>query len=238
MNAMVRLGEGNKVYTGTEYDNCTGYLVGTYTRTYHDRRRGCTVKVEFEVINLGRPDRGIPVDPDVLLEDEPWELDAGLAKAAEAVRVASQARRDAADEKITAHLTEHGPSHLSELLPLTEWDGVWVLRRHLQAHPEMYQSFGFRTGMWGLVGQEWTAAPRPQPKITQRAEIIRSYLLKAGPAPAAQIARVIGRDAKQVNNCLVQFTQLFCVVRMRPAQGQTPATRIWGLVGVHDGEAR
>lgn len=46
-----------------EYDNLTGYVDRTYSVEWEDAH-GNTWRKTCTVINLGRPDRGIPVDPD------------------------------------------------------------------------------------------------------------------------------------------------------------------------------
>lgn len=99
----------------SEYDNLTGYVDRTYTTTWHDDkgnlwRKTCTI------INLGRPDRGVPVDPDTLLTSEEWGKERNGNPSPTYAHVAARAaaiRRDAERElEIVAYLKEHGAEQI------------------------------------------------------------------------------------------------------------------------------
>ena len=54
-----------------EYDNLTGYLERTYQVEWRDKD-GIWWRKTCQVINLGRPDRGVPVDVEALEAQEVW----------------------------------------------------------------------------------------------------------------------------------------------------------------------
>ncbi len=104
----------NKIFSNSEYDNLTGYVVRTYTTTWRDTD-GNLWRKTCEVVNLGRPDRGVPVDPDTQLAPAPW--DSGGTKPH--LARGPMARKRKADERfaeiqmqVSAYLRRNGPSHV------------------------------------------------------------------------------------------------------------------------------
>ncbi len=59
----------NKPSRFPEYDNLSGYVVGNYV-SYWEDEDGSMYRKTVMVVNLGRPDRGTPADPDAQLKAE------------------------------------------------------------------------------------------------------------------------------------------------------------------------
>ena len=119
----------------SEYDSLTGYVERTYATTWRDAqgnlwRKTCTL------INLGRPDRGIVVDPDAAMAYEPWEesrspMQASAPSAAiEAHHRNKEARHDAVQALLVAYLREHGATSALVIVDVVGKEINWV-RRHL-----------------------------------------------------------------------------------------------------------
>lgn len=128
----------NKIYTNTEYDGLSGYVERTYTTTWRDTQ-GNLWRKTCQVVNLGRPDRGIVVDPDAAIAYEPWEESKppSASRAANAPSAAieahhanKEARHDALQAKIVAYLREHGATSAGDLAGVVGKGAGW-LRIHL-----------------------------------------------------------------------------------------------------------
>jgi hypothetical protein len=118
-----------------EYDGLTGYVERTYTTTWRDKD-GTLWRKTCQVLNLGRPDRGIVVDPDTAIAYEPWQ-DSKLpmqpnapSAAIEAHHRNKEARHDAIQAQLVAYLREHGATSALALVDVVGKDINWV-RRHL-----------------------------------------------------------------------------------------------------------
>lgn len=120
---------GNCGHTGTEYDGLTGYVTAQYTVNWQDTngirwRKVCTV------INLGRPDRGIPAD-DVDAAMKPERLPLTPAK-----RPQKKGKRTAESysfgKRVAGYLREHGMSSVLHIAQAMDVEQFRVLR-HLKA---------------------------------------------------------------------------------------------------------
>lgn len=122
----------------SEYDNLTGRVVRQYCVEWEDEQGNRWRKV-CQVIDLGRPDRGIVVDPDAAIAYEPWEdgKPPSASRAAnapitaiEAHHANKEARHDALQAKIVAYLREHGATSAGDLAGVVGKGAGW-LRIHL-----------------------------------------------------------------------------------------------------------
>lgn len=145
---------GNCKHSGTEYDNLTGYVVKEYTMEWTGEdgtrwRKTCTV------INLGKPDRSIPVDPDkVMNEQEPlaFRRNPGVAERLAREREERKAARHAIFvEQIRTFLVEHGPHtarKTCDKLKIPQYAVLEVLREHR----DIFTPLGGNRSAWGVVG--------------------------------------------------------------------------------------
>lgn len=141
-------------HTNTEYDNFSGYVTGNYISEWQDSG-GTRYRTIVTVVNLGRPDRGIPVDPDGAMVEEPLPYEErSLSTNYRASIVANAERRHSeALEIFTAYFQEHGPSPVRDLLGLTKWKNRIAINQHFRLFPDVYRYWpGLR--YWGLHGQE------------------------------------------------------------------------------------
>jgi hypothetical protein len=229
---------GNCKHSGFgEYDNLTGYLTRTYTVEWEDRQ-GTRWRKTCQVINLGRPDRGIPVDPDGQLgeEDLPEPVSVlYLQRAQAAAKKAAMLRDERSMSKIVAYLKEHGPQPLDVLLGVSEWAGKMQVRDHLQKHKDIYVKFYLKPVIWGLHGQEWQPPAKERGKPASAIKI-REVLNEHGPMTQAQIKRLVPFDKTAISRELRACRDWFRVVGVRNTDGSYQG-RVYGLVGIHDREA-
>ena len=133
-----------------EYDHLTGYVDRVYTVEWTDKtgnlwRKTCTV------INLGRPDRGIPVDPDAQMQPEkfPRHVPARPKKPAKPML-----RIGEFDEAIPAYLRQYGPAH-AKLIAADLGYQYESLHYHLRNNRNnVYCKVGKvgKAVIWGLIG--------------------------------------------------------------------------------------
>jgi hypothetical protein len=232
----VSLGEvrtrGTCKHTGFgEFDNLTGYLVDTYTVEWMDSS-GNRWRKRCEVVNLGRPDRGIPVDPDEAMTPEEFEVAANARAAQETLRAEKVARDAALLVQVEKCYREHGALSANQCAEYLKVGKERVLIT-LRGNPQMFRQLGWKKQEWGLVGVEYGAK-----KIVPHKNVMAAhkYLLENGPATAHDVAYYLGRRGRtdSFNASFKRYPDLFCVVDMVPAQGHSMATRIWGVVGVHE----
>lgn len=142
-------------YTRTEYDNLTGYVSGEYASEWQDND-GTRWRTVVTVINLGKPDRGIAVDPDALMTPEilAFEESDRTREYSPTVTANANKRHSEAMERFVAHMQAHGPVPVNELVPLAKWKSHVSVREHLSMFPETYRYFPGKLGLWGLHGQE------------------------------------------------------------------------------------
>lgn len=226
-----------------EYDSLTGYVTKTYTMEWEDTsgnrwRKTCTV------INLGRPDRGTPVDPDALMVEESMPVErmasaVAQQKIAAAIAAQREERHAKARKLLGAYMIEHGPSRLPDLLPAVReigWTNLFSLREHINMFPETYLLYWGNPQMWGLHGQEFTS---PKPHRHQAVEKLQQALLTHGPMLAGELHKAARVGvARRFLDTLLKKNEgtIFVKVGRKRVPGSKEGA-VWGLVGVHDREA-
>lgn len=222
--------ESNKIYTGTEFDNLTGYVTGNYVSEWTDRRgnrwRSCVT-----VVNLGRPDRGIVAD-DVDVELAPERLPLGKGASAEAryqesLAATRERRHGALLRDLGAYMQEHGPSTLGEMLPVTGWRDDQNLTAHLRMFPEVYVCYRKNPQVWGLHGQHY----EPQGKLRPLFMRVWDALLEYGPMTAQEISCAVEASKSATDSTLRKDKGITFVkvgVRATGDTGGAPST-VWGL---------
>jgi hypothetical protein len=213
-----------------EYDNLTGYLTGSYSLEWTDER-GTRYRTVCQVINLGRPDRGILVDPDKELEHEPFD-EAENNKAAMSKMKVMKAGRDAVLlMRMEEVLRQHGPMSANVCSFKLQVTRARVAQL-FEANPQLFRSLGRIDKAWGLVGVEYDAQERKVVHKTTMAA--RQFLIEHGPATAPEIARHLNKKGNYFTHTLKGYPELFYVVGIRPRCGLARPSPIWGVVGVHD----
>lgn len=117
-----------------EYDQLTGYEAGVYASQWADEKGNVYLRTTT-IINLGRPDRGVPVDPDRLLGPEP-KPERVNGQATKLQRAHGQLTRDVID-----HLQYYGPARAKEIAAMLDCipDSV---RSVLVRHPNLFRVAG------------------------------------------------------------------------------------------------
>lgn len=148
----------SKVYANDpDYDAFHGRVVAEYTVERVDRRRNCTIRTTYEVIDIGRPDRVVPVDPDAQMGTERLSVrdnTASTSKAQEAWRAAARLRDEAMLGEVRSYLQQYGPSHVAAIrndLGYAQTTLGVFLKRH---NGSVFCQVG-KVGnapIWGLVG--------------------------------------------------------------------------------------
>jgi hypothetical protein len=145
---------GNCKHSGFgEYDNLTGYLTRTYTVEWEDRQ-GTRWRKTCQVINLGRPDRGIPVDPDGAMEAEEWVDDEG-----QPAKALTHAKQGETLARLVAALQRRGPCGTVQLAAAINRTGA-AIRNTLLRRSDLFVCLErgtrgrgrARESLWGLVG--------------------------------------------------------------------------------------
>lgn len=234
MNTLERT-TGNAFANDPAYDSLTGYVTHC-TDIVGITRDGWKVRHVVTVINLGRPDRVMPVDPDAQMQPE--QLDYEFAndglKAMYEEKKSRMAERDAqAMAALVDYLKEHGPQRYDTLLALTEWDHFTSLRRHLNRYPDVYVKLNVDPVIWGLPGQKVGLEVKAQSDATK----VRNALEKHGPMTARQVGAWTGMAVDHVAHVLRRNEdKLF--VRLHEVQmaGTGPKPVAWGVRGVHDSQ--
>jgi hypothetical protein len=129
-----------------EYDNLTGYLTREYSVEWEDSsgtrwRKTCTV------INLGRPDRGVPVDTP---EEEEWDEGGGVAN------TVVRAKRGAVLALLVEVLRAYGPRTTPQLA-VRVGRARQAIQNTLTARVDLFMKVSgpSKRGVdttWGLVG--------------------------------------------------------------------------------------
>lgn len=154
----------SKVYANDpDYDALHGRLVAEYTVERVDRRRNCTIRTTYEVIDIGKPPPVAPVDPDKAMQPETNFRERSAPVAAMAGKQRAKAQRAALlVEKLTAAFVEHGPMCAYDVAVIVGAAGATALKV-LRAHREHFEFFGGKAARWGLHGQTITPTPlRPE----------------------------------------------------------------------------
>lgn len=145
----------SRVYANDpDYDAFRGRLIAEYTVERVDKRRNCTIRTTYEVIDIGRPDPVSPVDPDAQMGPESLGYDrlAAVRAAHARARVVAEERKQRVHDALVAYLQEHGPQPIKTLLDVTEYQGKTAMRAHLASCPETFVRLREIPGIWGLVG--------------------------------------------------------------------------------------
>lgn len=132
-----------------EYARLTGYVSDQYAVEWEDEngnlwRKTCTV------INLGRPDRGVPVDPDEAIKSERWPKDYRQR----IPRKPAVPPVNAAQERTVDYLRKFGPSTIPDI---AGHFGLYLsgVQKHLtKREGHVYERVGKRgrSDLWGLIG--------------------------------------------------------------------------------------
>lgn len=145
-----------------EYDALTGYVERTYTKTWRDAD-GNLWRKTTTIVNLGRPDRGVPVDPDAQLAPAPlnsmrdYDGESSLA-----VRQSkSKARHSMAQIVMSAYMHKHGATSVEELARHVNMQKEWVRLHLLEREGKVYCRIWVnqRHCLWGLVNVHDKDAP-------------------------------------------------------------------------------
>ena len=133
-----------------EYDNLTGYVEQTYTREWTDAAGNRWRKV-VTVINLGRPDRGIPVDPDAQMQAERFPRHEPRPRKE---RRPTSLKRGDVQRQVGDYLRQYGPAH-AKLIASDLGIAYDTLFYHLKGRKgQLYCACGKvgKAVIWGLVG--------------------------------------------------------------------------------------
>jgi hypothetical protein len=221
---------GNCKHSGFgEYDNLTGYVTKEYTMEWTDRQ-GTRWRKTCRIINLGRPDRGIPVDPDEAMTPEQFEIAANVQATMAVQREAKAARAALLVGQVQECIQQHGAQSASACAKRL---GVSILRvaDTFKAHPELFRSLGRKDNAFGLVGVEYA----PPPRIRHRSVVaLRDFLMVHGPSTAPQAAGRLKKKGNFLSHTMKRHPDWFCVVEILPRVGQVREMPVWGVVGVHD----
>lgn len=220
---MVRM-VGTCNHTGyPEYDSMTGYVERTYSVEWEDSS-GTRWRKTCQVINLGRPDRGIPVDPDEAMTPEEFGVGKHLGPAIAKMKENKRERDQVILERARAYLAEHGP-HSGQQLGKALGVGAQRVRYVLRGNRQVFQYLGGQQQLWGVVGKVYKR--EPQRRYTPKFYAIVEALRQHGPQTTREIGKRVYSEPTSILNLLKNYNDVFMVVSKKPA--------VWGLVGVHDG---
>lgn len=144
---------GNCKHSGfVEYDSLSGYVTKEYVSEWTGAD-GTRYRKVCQIINLGRPDRGVPVDPDKELQYEPLETEDKSCDQNRAAMIAVKEKKAARDVVLIAQmqeaLREHGPlsgTYLAKHLGVSQQRVLQLLRRNR----EQFSCAGGRRPAWSL----------------------------------------------------------------------------------------
>lgn len=219
-----------------EYGELSGYLEREYSIEWQDEA-GNTWRKTCTVINLGRPDRGVPVDPDEAMESEDGLFSDENSQMADAWRARHQRKleNDAIlVERLREAFVKYGPMTTTRMANKVNLKRARV-KDLVKNHPDIFKFFGGTERTWGLLHQEMPAVVKR--KVTPLMIAARELLLERGPMTAPEVANALGKYQTSIHNSLKTRDDWFVGVGIRPMEGNRPAACIWGLVGVHDQQA-
>lgn len=216
---------GTCSHTDTEYDNLSGYVTGNYVSEWQDKT-GTRWRTTVTVVNLGKPDRGTPADPDHAMTPERLFLESERGRNySDAITAKREQRHNVIMDAFTTHMQEHGPVAVNTLMQVIGKSRNTVLD-HLALFPDTYRCFPGFPDFYGLHGQE---------RKTERKEYVgwigrmRDALLECGPMTANELADTIGWGRVATRTTLSHYDDAFVRVARSPQL-------IWGVVGIHNGE--
>lgn len=142
-----------------EYDNLTGYIDHEYSIEWTDAD-GTKWRTIVTVINLGRPDRGEPVDPDAAMVSEDWGererlgYTESLADAREAHRQVARQRHAQIQMKVVEYLMARGPMNCNEMASDIGVSKNTLMPHLRQREGSAYVQVGYsgRSVLWGVIG--------------------------------------------------------------------------------------
>lgn len=179
-----------------------------------------------------------PIDPDAMIDTD----ETHVFGEAEGQRLLSrqditERRHARADAVMQAYLAEHGPSTLADLLPLSGWKGADTLRAHLYRQPDKYVRLNEKPAVFGLPGQSLAEATS---KNVPTHIVAEALLTKYGPATVAELAQRSGLHDSTMATALRRFEGDRFVVVVGTGDRISPngmIATVWGMMGIHDGEA-
>jgi hypothetical protein len=220
-------------YSGyPEYDSLTGYVTGTYSREWNDKK-GNRWRKTVTIINLGRPDRGIAaddVDEAMSPEPLPYERPSFTDSYRSAIIANAERKHSKALELYKAYMLEHGPAPVRDLLRVAEWHNKQQVYKHLRLFPDVYRSFPGNPQAWGLHGQQ---AKKSRPVYSGLPKLMRDALIEHGVMTANELAAILGYKADTCRQSLCQRENMFVRVRREPRPESKVLSVIWGVRGVH-----
>jgi hypothetical protein len=213
-----------------EYDNLSGYVTGNYVSEWTDRW-GNRWRTITTVVNLGRPDRGIAVDPDDAMTPDVWvddqQREIEQAQRGYAVERNRVERHRVAMEQLTAYMQAHGPTVVPELLMVVDWASRTLLTEHLTMFPDVYLRYWDRPQVWGLYGQTYKRTFDDMPV----ADRLTQVMTKHGPLTMKELMARTGATREGIRRQLQDRSDLFVMVDRREEKRQGPKADVWGLVG-------
>jgi hypothetical protein len=204
-----------------EYDSLTGYLERTYTVEWEDSS-GTRWRKTCQVINLGRPDRGVVVPPDDEQDDN--------TDAVERLRQEKLKRDQATLDQLQQILTERGPLSSYKLAKILK-RGRFGLVDLMRYRSDVFEHRQKPSSCWALVGQPVEERSYVSPVV----EDVRRVLIEHGPMIGAHIADHVGRSRPYVSELLNKHKDVFAVHGMDKEKHKNDSRR-WCVVGVHDTE--
>jgi hypothetical protein len=206
-----------------EFDSLTGYVTGNYVSEWKDRC-GTRWRTVVTVINLGRPDRGVVVDPDAQLADEFLYDDESQKAYAQSIVLNREERHEAAKERIVAYLQEHGPVPIEDLCAVGGWKKRPSVKEHLVRYPELYLCFWENPQVWGLHGQTYDPQGKARPVVMK----MHDAIIEHGPMTAQEIADATGSSIGRVTGLLREGAP-FVKVGERDSRYKGVVSVVWGL---------
>jgi hypothetical protein len=216
---------GNPFTRDMDYSAFTGRVVAKHViEKLGITRDGYVIGRVRNYIDIGRPSPVRPVDVDAQLADEPWERPASRTEEARAEFSRQSEQRHAAIEKcLVTHMTEHGPSTISELMRVAGY-AQETIRLHLEERSgTVYQKHDTYPMVWGLIGQE--------NRTRTKADALRAALLEHGPLVKSQLRIFTNINLSSIERVLAQHPDVFMVVGKRRMKRKIAF--IYGLVGIH-----
>lgn len=212
-----------------EYDHLTGYVTGMYSSEWTDKS-GTRWRTVTTVINLGRPDRGMAVDPDDAMAYETLQEDEiNGYHYRNSINANAERRHSEAMQILTAYMREHGPSTMAELMPLVKWQSKASLAEHIALFPGVYRCFimGGKSGghRWGLQGQEYK---KPERVLTGGKLLMYETLQTHGPMLANELSALTGVMIMTCRTTLFREPDWFVRVGKRQDEGWNVPQIIWG----------
>lgn len=201
-----------------EFDSLTGYVTGNYSYEWTDKR-GTRWRKQVTVTNLGRPDRGIPVDPDAAMTPDYWRE--------ELPRERKPHDMTGAKLEMMREVLRGRPCKLSDLVELTGLT-LGTIKHLLAYHKSNFVVLTqYEDGaLYGLAGQDYSPILHgSMPRIVE-------YLRANGPSTVAQILRDCGMIHKTFNKA--RSLNLDVLIECgKVSVGNRPST-LWGVRGIHE----